>query len=233
MKDFYTEMKMVDLIEQQPIYKSKLLMEQVPGARLPYGGDVYFIPVTASRIQDPLFSFLKDQNCVMMGDVVGFQNNDPQLHTLFINNYGHLVGNDRLKKSIGQIVYTNSLAYFYGNCQEKLRTDGTDIYAEDKGLIVKVSYIVLCFNDYVDNNCDVQGCEYAEVLKTAEPKDLLNALINAFNDEYDYNTRKIEHIMWENINIAATRDTLRQIQVQGTYYPECCVTTKPDENHEN
>ena len=208
-------------------------MERVPGARLSDGSDVYFIPVSAERMQDPLFSFLKDQKCVMMGNVVGFQNNDPQLHTLYINSYGHLVRNDRFKKSIGQIVYTNPLAYFCDNCQEKLRTDGTDIYVEDKGLITKVSYIVLRFNDHVGNNCDVQECEYAEAFKAAEPKDLLNALIVHYNDVYDCNTRKIEHIMWENINIAATRDTLRQVQVQGTNYPEFCTTTKPDDNHEN
>lgn len=233
MKDFYTEMQIADLIERQEIYNSKLLMELVPGARLSDGSDVYFIPVSAERMQDPLFSFLKDQKCVMMGSVVGFQNNDPQLHTLFINSYGHLVGNDRLKKSIGQIVYTSPLAYFYDNCQEKLRTDGTDIYVEDKGLIVKVSYIVLRFKDHVTNNCDVQECEYAEVLNTAEPKDLLNALIVHFNDVHDSNTQKIGQIMWENINIAAIRDTLRQIQVQGTYYPECCTTCRKDENYEN
>ena len=236
MKDFYTEMQMVDLIEKQPIYKSKLLMERVPGARLRDGTDLYFIPVTAERLKDPLFSFLNSWEYMMMGRVVWFQNNDPKLHTLFTNSHGHLVGNDRLKKSIGQFVYTRPLAYFYDNFPEKLRTDGTDVYAEDKGLIVKISYVLLWINDHpkeIHHVCEVPGGNYEAVLESAEPKDLLNALIVHFNDVYDNNIRKIERLMCENISVGTDRDILRQIQVQGVYYPECTATCRKEENHEN
>lgn len=230
MKDFYTEMKMVDLIERQPIYKSKLLMEHVPGARLPYGSDVYFIPVTVGRIQDPLFSFLKDRECVMMGVVVDVAGNKPNGSSVYIDNRGHLVTKDQMSKLIGETICTKPLSYFYENCPKALRTDGTDIYVEDNGLIIKVSYILLCFKDHTDDVRKTWEYEYVEVFKTAEPKDLLNALIVHYNDVYDCNMRKIEQTMWETINIAATRDTLRQVQVQGTYYPECSTICRKEGN---
>ena len=240
MKDFYKEMQMVDLIEKQPIYKSKLLMEWVPGARLRDGSDLYFIPVTAERMKDPLFSFLKDGVYMMMGTIESFQDDDPQRHTLFVNSHGHLVGNDRLKKSIGQTVYTKPLAYFYETCPERLRTDGTSVYVdvcmENEGVIVKILYVLLWFNDHADeihHVCEVPSGNYEAVLKSAEPKDLLNALVVHFNDTYDNNERKIERLMWENISIGTNRDILRQIQVQGMYYPECTLICRKEENYEN
>lgn len=235
MKDFYKEMEMVDLIEKQPIYKSKLLMEKVPGARLRDGSDMYFIPVTSERMKDPLFSFLKDGEYMMMGTVVDIPNK-PKGYSLHINSNGHIVGNDQLEEFIGQTAYTRPLTYFYENCPKQLRTDGTDVYVENEGLIIKISHILLWFNDHADeihHVCEAPTGSYASVLKSAEPKDLLNALIVHFNDTYDNNECKIEQLIHENINISTDRDILRQVQVSGTYYPECNAVCRKDTNYEN
>lgn len=231
MKDFYKEMQMVDLIEKQPIYKSKLLMEWVPGARLRDGSDMYFIPVTAERLKDPLFSFLKDGEYMMMGTVVDIPNK-PKGYSLHINSNGHVIGDDQLAEFIGHTAYTRPLTYFYEKCPERIRTDGTDVYVENEGLIVKISHILLWFNDHADeihHVCEVPSGNYEAVLKTAEPKDLLNALVVHFNDTYDNNEHKIERIMWENISIGTNRDILRQIQVRGMYYPECTAICRKEE----